>query len=69
MAQYEYTGDGEMVFPTLSKVVRKGDVFDGPDGLAVAGVIIVSGRKGKTVVEPEVSMSDSADVVDPELGV
>ena len=69
MAQYEYTGDEELVFPTLGLVVRKGDVFDGPDGIAVAGVIIASGRKGKTVVEPEVSASDSADVVDPELGV
>lgn len=53
MAKYEYNGEGELVLPTLGVTVKKGDVFDGPEGLTVAGVAPVSGKASSKVSAPE----------------
>ena len=54
MATYIYSGEQELVFPTLGLVVNKGDQFDAPEGLVVAGVSIATGKKAKAV-EPVVA--------------
>lgn len=47
LATYEYKGDGVLEFPTLGISVKKGDQFDGPDGITVAGVSVVSAKSSK----------------------
>lgn len=39
MAKYEYTGDAELVFPTLGIIVNKGDTFEAPEGFKADGVV------------------------------
>lgn len=45
MAKYQYNGDAERSFPTLGVTVKKGDTFDGPEGLIAPGVSLVSSAK------------------------
>lgn len=45
MAKYQYNGEVERSFPTLGITVKKGDTFEGPDGLKAPGLSIVSSAK------------------------
>jgi hypothetical protein len=47
LATYQYDGEQELVLPTLGVTVKKGEQFDAPDGLVIAGVSIASGKKAK----------------------
>ena len=65
MAKYEYNGDTELVFPTLGIIVKKGDLFEAPDGLVAVGVS-VSGKSSKvstSVSEPAVDVTTSTEEV------
>ena len=55
MTKYVYTGEQELVFPTLGLVVNNGDVFDAPAGLVADGISISSSKKvlsSNELVEP-----------------
>ena len=57
MAQFTYEGEQELVLPTLSLVVNKGDSFEAPDDFSVAGVVASNGSKkptSKTVADAPV---------------
>lgn len=45
MPRYEYNGEVERSFPTLGITVKKGDSFDGPEGLTAPGLSLVSSAK------------------------
>jgi hypothetical protein len=45
MPRYEYKGEGERTFPSLGITVKKGDSFDGPDGLNAPGLSLASTAK------------------------
>jgi hypothetical protein len=45
MPRYEYKGEGERTFPSLGITVKKGDSFDGPDGLKAPGLSLASTAK------------------------
>lgn len=45
MAKYQYNGDEERSFPTLGITVKKGDTFDGPEGLNAPGLSLESSAK------------------------
>ena len=45
MPKYEYKGDAERSFPALGITVKKGDTFDGPEGLTAPGLILASSAK------------------------
>lgn len=45
MAKYLYTGDDERSFPTLGITVKKGDTFEGPEGLIAPGLTLESSAK------------------------
>lgn len=47
MAQFQYNGEEEMVFPTISVTVKKGDKFDAPDDFSAVGVSPVSSVSSK----------------------
>jgi hypothetical protein len=49
MATYEYNGDSVLEFPTLGIVAKKGDQFEGPDGITASGVSVVTGKSGKAM--------------------
>jgi hypothetical protein len=38
MARYTYNGEGSRTFPTLGITVKKGESFDGPEGLRARGL-------------------------------
>ena len=38
MTKYEYNGETERYFPTLGITVKKGDSFEGPEGLTAPGL-------------------------------
>jgi hypothetical protein len=59
MTKYVYSGDEELVFPTVGKLVRKGDEFDGPEGLVYEGLSVVDGKKAKIV---DTSSTDSVSI-------
>jgi len=42
MARYTYNGEGERTFPSLGITVKKGESFDGPDGLRARGLSLAS---------------------------
>jgi hypothetical protein len=48
--KYEYLGETERVFPTLSFIVKKGDVFDGPEGLNALGLSLMTSAKSAPAV-------------------
>ncbi len=60
MAKYVYEGDEELVFPTLSKIVRKGDTFEGPEGLNYSGLTVVDGKKAKLIETTTAETTDPA---------
>jgi hypothetical protein len=43
--RYEYNGEVERSFPTLGITVKKGDSFDGPEGLTAPGLSLASSAK------------------------
>jgi len=45
VAKYQYTGDDERSFPTLGITAKKGDTFEGPEGLNAPGLSLVSSAK------------------------
>ena len=69
MAKYQYNGDDERSFPTLGITVKKGDTFDGPEGLNAPGLELVSSAKSapaavapkeKDPVKPSASSDSNA---------
>jgi hypothetical protein len=50
MATYQYTGDQEVVFPSLGVTVKPGDTFDAEDGIVAANLTLAS--KKSTPVTP-----------------
>ena len=42
MARYIYNGDEDRTFPSLGITVKKGDSFDGPEGLRARGLSLAS---------------------------
>lgn len=42
MARYTYSGDEDRTFPSLGITVKKGESFDGPDGLRARGLSLAS---------------------------
>jgi hypothetical protein len=70
--KYQYNGDVERFFPTLGKIVKKGDVFDAPDGLVAPGLSLAEPaktapaasapkEKEKTKEEPKPSASSDSN--------
>ena len=47
MPRYEYNGEVERSFPTLGITVKKGDSFDGPEGLTAPGLSLASSAKSE----------------------
>lgn len=45
MANYQYNGEVERSFPTLGITAKKGDTFEGPEGLKAPGLSLVSSAK------------------------
>lgn len=45
MAKYQYNGEDERVFPALGITAKKGDTFEGPEGLNAPGLSLVSSAK------------------------
>jgi len=45
VAKYQYDGDVERSFPTLGITVKKGDTFEGPEGLTAPGLSLASSAK------------------------
>lgn len=64
MAKYEYNGDSELVFPTLGITVKKGDVFEAPEGLVADGVVSSNAKTTTKVSAPEVAADETATTED-----
>ena len=45
MAKYLYNGEVERSFPSLGITVKKGDTFEGPEGLKAPGLTLESSAK------------------------
>jgi hypothetical protein len=50
MVTYEYTGEGELVFPTIPVTVNKGDQFEAPAGLIADGLKVVGQKDSAPAV-------------------
>ena len=50
MARYTYNGDEDRTFPSLGITVKKGDSFDGPEGLRARGLSLDSNAKSAPAV-------------------
>ena len=50
MPRYTYNGEGERVFPSLGITVKKGESFDGPEGLRAPGLTLASSAKSAPAV-------------------
>jgi hypothetical protein len=50
MARYIYNGDEDRVFPSLGITVKKGESFDGPEGLRARGLSLDSNAKSAPAV-------------------
>ena len=61
MTKWRYSGDEELVFPSLGIIVKNGDVFEGPADLTVNGLI----EDTKT----ETAKTKAHVVAETELGV
>lgn len=64
MATYIYNGEQEIVLPTLGLTLKKGDQFDAPDGLVIAGVSIATGKKAKPVIDEPVAVEPTETPAD-----
>lgn len=58
MGKFVYNGEVAMILPTLGLVVSKGDVFEAPDDLNVAGI---APSKAKVTLSAEVAPVASPD--------
>ena len=59
MPKYEYKGEAERSFPTLGITVKKGDVFDGPEGLTAPGLSLADPAKSApAVVAPKENLKE-----------
>ena len=65
MPRYEYNGEIEMVFPTLGITAKKGDSFDGPEGLMAQGLSIASSAKTAPAVSSPVKEQDKQTTTPP----
>ena len=52
MARYTYNGDEDREFPSLGITVKKGESFDGPEGLRARGLSLASSATKSAPVEP-----------------
>ena len=50
MARYIYNGEEDRVFPSLGITVKKGESFDGPEGLRARGLSLDSNAKSAPAV-------------------
>jgi hypothetical protein len=50
MARYIYNGDEDRIFPSLGITVKKGESFDGPEGLRARGLSLDSNAKSAPAV-------------------
>jgi hypothetical protein len=50
MARYIYNGDEDRTFPSLGITVKKGESFDGPEGLRARGLSLDSNAKSAPAV-------------------
>ena len=50
MARYTYNGEEDRVFPSLGITVKKGESFDGPEGLRARGLSLDSNAKSAPAV-------------------
>jgi hypothetical protein len=50
MARYTYNGDEDRTFPSLGITVKKGESFDGPEGLRARGLSLDSNAKSAPAV-------------------
>ena len=63
MARFQYDGEAEMVFPTISVTVKKGEQFDAPDDFKAVGVSPASSTKQeikKAVSQPSAPSDTTA---------
>lgn len=70
MPKYEYQGDVERSFPTLGITAKKGDSFDGPDGLTAPGLSKISSGKTAPAVAPQketIKSNPSAEIEDADI--
>jgi hypothetical protein len=51
MVKYEYTGEEGREFPSVPITVKKGDTFEGPEGLVAYGLKVVSSSSATAVKE------------------
>lgn len=51
MARYTYNGDEDRTFPSLGITVKKGESFDGPEGLRARGLSLDSNAKSAPAVQ------------------
>lgn len=49
MPRYTYSGEDERSFPTLGITVKKGDSFEGPEGLRAPGLSLESSKAAPAV--------------------
>ena len=67
MPKYVYNGDDERSFPTLGITVKKGDSFEGPEGLRAPGLTLESSKTAPAVeahkekTKEEIKPSASSD--------
>ena len=50
MARYTYNGEEDRTFPSLGITVKKGESFDGPEGLRARGLSLDSNAKSAPAV-------------------
>jgi hypothetical protein len=50
MARYIYNGEEDRTFPSLGITVKKGESFDGPEGLRARGLSLDSNAKSAPAV-------------------
>lgn len=68
MPKYQYNSEVERSFPSLGITVKKGDVFEGPEGLSAPGLSIADHAKtapaavaSKENVKEEIKSSAPSD--------
>lgn len=65
MPKYEYNGEVELVFPTLGITAKKGDSFDGPEGLTAQGLSLASSAKTAPAVSSAVKEQSKETITPP----
>ncbi len=65
MPKYEYNGETELVFPTLGITAKKGDSFDGPEGLTAQGLSLASSARTAPAVSTAAKESHKETTTPP----